>query len=271
MLDNSLALVAQKGGVAKTTTVANLASIFGARGERTLVVDLDPQFDLTRSFGCAPSEAAGTSADIFRAFMAEVDFDLADIIVREVAPGVDLIAGEEETSRAESQLAAFAGREHALRRAIAQVADDYEHILFDCPRSLGLITENAMLAAGELLVPVSMRDPWSFQSAAVVVSKAARLSKALDAPVSVKSFLRTMVEKYSLPPTERTKSYRAVNEALPSLALPIAATEIPYRADFANSAVLGEPLVIAYPKTDAAQAYRSLADELAPAKKKAVA
>src|SRR5213075_2501684 len=85
------AVIAQKGGVAKTTTVANLAAAWGAADRRVLAVDADPQFDLTRAFGSAPSQAPAT---LLQVMMGETPLERA--VIGDVAPGVDLLAGHRD-------------------------------------------------------------------------------------------------------------------------------------------------------------------------------
>lgn len=265
MLSNAFAVVAQKGGVAKTTSTANIAAIAGERGQRVLVVDLDEQFDLTRILGVKSKDTPGTSAHLFQARINDQDLDASQLVMSNVVPGVDLIAGDQALRAIEMQLVVQTGRETFLEKALESIAGDYDVILFDCPRSIGMLTQNAMVAAGRNLVPVAMRDPLGFQSVAVVVNESARLKDRLGVESEVVAVVRTMVEKYTLPPTERTLSYRAVNEGLMGAGFPVAKTEIPYRADFANAAAMQVPLVVKWPDSEEAYAYRRLTEELIPA------
>lgn len=243
------AVIAQKGGVAKTTTVANLAAAWGHAGHRVLVIDADPQFDLTRAFGQAPSQAPATLLDVM---VGETTVDAA--VIREVAPGVDLLASHRDLKRLELTLVSEVKREEYLAQALTGVAG-YEEVLIDCPPNLGLLTVNALFAAPEVIVPVSMRDSAALQSAGEVRRTVATLAER-GVDVAISAIVRTMVDP-------RRLAYRAIAETLPTLGLPIAATEIPLLAAFDNSVVVGEPLVVSDPGSPGADAYRRLAAELA--------
>jgi len=117
------AVSAQKGGVAKTTTVANLAAAWGAQGRRVLVVDCDAQFDLTRALGVAPSQAPATLLDVLTGATSA-----GDATMREVLPGVDLIAGHRSLRGLELGLANEIKREEYLTRALADV-EGYDELL----------------------------------------------------------------------------------------------------------------------------------------------
>ena len=252
------AVSAQKGGVAKTTTVANLAAAWGAQGRRVLVVDCDAQFDLTRALGVAPSAAPATMLEVLTGTRSAID-----AIVHDVLPGVDLLAGHRSLRGLELGLANEIKREEYLTRALADV-DGYDELLIDCPPNLGLLTVNALFAAREVLLPVSMKDGAALQSAAEVRATVAVLAER-DVEIAITAVIRTMVDR-------RRLAYRAIMESLDDLALPVADIEIPLTADFDNSIVVGCPLVATKPASAGAQAYIALADELrAPALRPAVA
>jgi chromosome partitioning protein len=136
----TIAVLSQKGGTGKTTTVRTLADALRRAGVRTLTVDLDPQGNLSDYFDVAP-DAEPTIADVLagRATAAE-------------AIHQDLIPANLSLAEAELMLGGKMGREMTLRRALAKAPDDYEVILIDCPPSLGLLTVNALVAADRALV-----------------------------------------------------------------------------------------------------------------------
>jgi chromosome partitioning protein len=136
----TIAVLSQKGGTGKTTTVRTLADALRRAGVRTLTVDLDPQGNLSDYFDVAP-DAEPTIADVLagRATAAEAIHE-------------DLIPANLSLAEAELMLGGKMGREMTLRRALAKAPDDYEVILIDCPPSLGLLTVNALVAADRALV-----------------------------------------------------------------------------------------------------------------------
>jgi chromosome partitioning protein len=137
---DTIAVLSQKGGTGKTTTVRTLADAFRRSGIRTLAIDLDPQGNLSDYFD-VPPDAEPTIADVLagRASAAEAIHE-------------DLIPANLALAEAELMLGGKMGRELTLRRALAKLPDDYELILIDCPPSLGLLTVNALVAADRALV-----------------------------------------------------------------------------------------------------------------------
>lgn len=137
---DTIAVLSQKGGTGKTTTVRTLTDAFRRSGVRTLAVDLDPQGNLSDYFDLPP-EAQPTIADVLsgRASATEAIHD-------------DLIGANLALAETELMLGGKMGRELTLRRALAKLPEDYELILIDCPPSLGLLTVNALVAADRALV-----------------------------------------------------------------------------------------------------------------------
>jgi chromosome partitioning protein len=137
---DTIAVLSQKGGTGKTTTVRTLTDAFRRSGLRTLAVDLDPQGNLSDYFDIPP-DAEPTIADVLagRAQTAEAIHE-------------DLIPANLTLAEAELMLGGKMGRELTLRRALAKVPEEYDLILIDCPPSLGLLTVNALVAADHALV-----------------------------------------------------------------------------------------------------------------------
>ena len=142
-----VAVLNQKGGVGKTTTVANVSAALAGLGLKVLVVDLDPQAHLTIHLG-ADMEEAGGAYDVLTKNAGLVESVLP---VREnmwlLPANIDLVG-------AESELVSVVGRETILREAIESVENDYDYLLIDCPPSLGLLTLNALAAADEVFIPI---------------------------------------------------------------------------------------------------------------------
>jgi chromosome partitioning protein len=137
---STIAVLSQKGGTGKTTTVRTLADVLRRRGMRVLAVDLDPQGNLSDYFD-VPPEADPTIGDVLmdRATIAEAAHD-------------GVVPANLTLAEAELSLAGKMGRELALRRALGSVADDWDLVLIDCPPSLGLLTVNALVAADDALL-----------------------------------------------------------------------------------------------------------------------
>src|ERR1700738_4653928 len=139
-MGETIAVLSQKGGTGKTTTVRTLTDVFRRRGVRTLSIDLDPQGNLSDYFDLSP-DVEPTIADVLagRSSAAEAIHD-------------DIIPANLSLAEAELMLGGKMGRELTLRRALAKLPDEYDVILIDCPPSLGLLTVNALVAADRALV-----------------------------------------------------------------------------------------------------------------------
>lgn len=254
-----IAFANQKGGVAKTTTAANVAAALGADGKRVLAIDVDPQFRLSVLLGDTPGVvllgANNPGADA--PSLLEVltgKCELSDAIAASNVPGVDIVPSRRELSGAELALVSQVRREEFLRRAIDGQVQDYDFVLLDTPPNLGLLTVNALCAAREVVAPVSMVDAGAVQGAAELRGTIETL-QANGIPVRIVALLRTLVDR-------RRLLYRAIRDALPRLELPQADTEIPMRADVQNSENTAGPVVVSAPDSLVAYAYRAFASEL---------
>ena len=143
-----LAVANQKGGVAKTTTVASLGAALSALGRRVLVVDLDPQGCLTFSLGHNPDKLEQSVHDVLVGGVETKD------VLLDTAEGMSLLPATIDLAGAEAMLLMKPGREYTLERALASVEDDYDVVVIDCPPSLGVLTLNGLTAARSVLVPL---------------------------------------------------------------------------------------------------------------------
>ncbi len=137
----------QKGGVAKTTTTMNLGAALSELGNKVLVVDLDPQSNLTMSFGI---DVEALPKSIFDVLVHK--YPIEHII--QTTPECDIAVASIDLAGAELALSSMIGRERTLEKALASVKNDYDYILIDTPPSLGLLTVNAFTASDEVIVPV---------------------------------------------------------------------------------------------------------------------
>ncbi|MGH1562112.1 ParA family protein [Mumia sp. DW29H23] len=244
-----LAVANQKGGVAKTTTVASLGAALAQRGRQVLLVDLDPQSSLTFSLGVDPEE---------------LDISIREVLLGEKAPqdvivvtdeAVHLLPATIELAQAEETLASMTGREQRLRVALEQVADDYDWILLDCPPSLGVLTAAALTAATDLLVPLQCE------------TLAHRgVGQLLDTVHDVRTYTNPDLTVLGVLPTAydgRTRHARAVLEAITeSYGLEVVEPPIPRTVRFAEAPAYGRSILRTAASHRGALAYREVADRL---------
>src|SRR5881398_1523381 len=152
-MTTTLAVANQKGGVAKTTSVASIGAALAELGQKVLLVDLDPQACLTFSLGIDPEDL---ELSVHHVLTKGLD---ASEVILETDDGVDLMPATIELARAEADLLTRTGREHVLTGMLQDLAESeggraYDWVLLDCPPSLGVMTVAALTAARAVLIPL---------------------------------------------------------------------------------------------------------------------
>ncbi|MGE4286462.1 MAG: ParA family protein [Phycisphaerae bacterium] len=143
-----IAILNQKGGVGKTTTTANVAAALAARGNRVLVIDLDPQAHLTIHFGVDPEEL---EASVYQVLMNSATVCEAAVEVRE---NLSILGSNIHLVGAENELVSEPDRRMRLRNALDEAAGNFDFCIIDCPPSLGLLSLNALAAVDEVVIPL---------------------------------------------------------------------------------------------------------------------
>src|SRR6187402_16562 len=183
LLQRVIVFANQKGGVAKTTTTLNLAVAFKELGFRVLVVDLDPQGNLTMSQGMNPDAIERSMFDVL-----VHRIPISDVIK---TVEVDIAVASIDLAGAELALSALIGRERALEKALVEVRDRYDYILIDTPPSLGLLTINAFVAADGVIVPVQC-EYLSLRGLVQLQNTLSMVRENLNPDVDVTGILATM-------------------------------------------------------------------------------
>ena len=242
-----LAFANQKGGVAKTTSTLNLAVALKEIGLRVLVVDLDPQGNLTMSQGLDPDTIERSMFDVLvhRLPIQEI------IAPREIDVAVSSI----DLAGAELALSGMIGRERALEKALAPVRDSYDYILMDTPPSLGLLTINALVAADGVIVPVQC-EYLSLRGLVQLENTLAMIRENLNPRVKIEGILPTMYDRRLLHCRE------AVEILTENFGDVVLNTRIRKTIRFAEAPVQGSSVLRYEPEGEAAEAYRDLAKEV---------
>src|SRR5688500_16236532 len=237
----------QKGGVAKTTTTLNLAVAFKEKGFRVLVIDLDPQGNLTMSQGMNPDAIERSRFDVL---VHRVP--ISDIIQ---TVEVDIAVSSIDLAGAELALSALIGRERALDKALLEVRDRYDYILLDTPPSLGLLTINAFVAADGVIVPVQC-EYLSLRGLVQLENTLAMVRENLNPGVRVEGIVPTMYDGRTLHARE---AIEILEEHFGDLVFD---TRIRKTVRYAEAPVKGASVLRYEPNGPAAQAYRDLAKEV---------
>ena len=216
-----IALANQKGGVAKTTTTLNLGVAFKEMGYRVLLVDLDPQGNLTMSQGLNPDTIETSMFDVLVR-----KIPISDVIEKRE---VDLAVASIDLAGAELALAALIGRERSLEKALFEVRDRYDFILIDTPPSLGLLTINAFVAATGVIVPVQC-EYLALRGLVQLENTLAMVRENLNPRVGVEGIVPTMYDARTLHAREAVESWRrtsAISSTRPGFARPSATPRRP--------------------------------------------
>ncbi len=246
-MSSVIAFANQKGGVAKTTTTLNLGVALKELGLRILLVDLDPQGNLTMSQGLNPDTIERSLFDVLvhRLPLTEV---IHETEVHLAVSSIDL-AG------AELALAGMIGRERALEKALRPVRADYDYILIDTPPSLGLLTINALVASTGVIVPVQC-EYLSLRGLVQLENTLGMIRENLNPAVAIQGILPTMFDRRTLHAREAVEILR---ENFGSL---VFNTRIRKTIRYAEAPVKGSSVLKYDPSGEAAEAYRDLAKEV---------
>jgi chromosome partitioning protein len=248
-MTTTLAIANQKGGVAKTTTVASLGTALVDSGYRVLLVDLDPQSCLTFSLGIDPEEL---DTSIHQVLLRQAE--AGDVVIK-TDDGPHLLPATIELAGAETALLTRPGREHALRAALEDVTADYDWILLDCPPSLGVLTVAALSAADSVMIPLQC-ETLSHRG----------VGQLLDTVHDVRRYTNRTLEVMGVLPTlfdSRPKHSRAVLETISeTYDIDVIEPPIPRSIRFAEAPAAGRSIFRTARTSRGAQAYRELADNL---------
>lgn len=248
---HTIAVVNQKGGVGKTTTAVNLGAALALMGHRTLVVDADPQGNMTSGLGLRGQRGSGGT--IYDALVSDVDVRTC-ILPTEVAQ-LFAVPSDRSLTGAEIELVSIPERERRLSRAIRTIREHFEFVIVDCPPSLGLLTLNALVAADAVLIPLHC-EYFALEGLADLVGTLKRVRSALNPRLDVEGVLLTMYD-------DRTNLGQLVaRDVREYFREKVFNTIIPRNVRLGEAPSHGKPGVIYDPKSRGAAAYFSLAKEV---------
>jgi chromosome partitioning protein len=252
-----IAIAVPKGGTGKTTTTINLGAALAARGNRVLLVDFDPQGNLTQALGLHPSDLEHTIYSALKHFLTSYESQLERTICP-TATGMDLVPTSARLNLANDELAVAIQREFVLQKLLAPVAPAYDVILIDTLPYLGVLVVNALVAAHEVLIPLQA-EYLATESIALMLDQVTLMRRSgLNPHLRITGILLTMVDHRTVINREAVEYARKVL----GTQVPIFTTMIKRSVRFPESQASHQSILMYEPNGEGARAYRALAEEV---------
>lgn len=247
---NVLAIANQKGGVGKTTTSVNLAAALAATKKRVLLVDLDPQGNATMGSGI---DKSSVELSVFDVLVELVSVKEAKYFSQ--TGKYDVLPANSDLTAAEVLLLNVEGRERRLKDALAQVLDDYDYIILDCPPSLSMLTVNGLVAASGIIIPMQC-EYYALEGLSDLLATVARINQVLNSNLEVAGILRTMYD------ARNSLTRDVTNQLRKFFGDKLLRTFIPRNVRLAEAPSFGMPILAYDEKSKGSIAYIALAGEL---------
>jgi chromosome partitioning protein len=245
----------QKGGVGKTTTTVNLAAGLAKVGQRVLMIDLDPQGNATMGSGVDKRNLDLTIYDVLLESASIAEARVKSDKLMEGGCGYDILGANRELTGAEVELVDVERREKRLRQALAQVQQDYDFILIDCPPSLSMLTLNGLCCAHGVIVPMQC-EYFALEGLTDLVNTIKQVHANLNRDLAIIGLLRVMFDP-------RITLQQQVSEQLKThFGSKVFNTVIPRNVRLAEAPSYGVPGVLFDPSSKGAQAYVAFAQEM---------
>ena len=245
-----IAITNQKGGVGKTTTAINLAASLAANEIRILLVDNDPQGNSTSGLGVQKTPGMHTTYNVL------VDrVSVREAIQKTEMEGLDILPADKNLIGVNFELVNAEGRESILRDQLAEVKNDYDYILIDCPPSLDLLTLNALMAADSALVPIQC-EFFALEGISELMDTIDRVGESFGHPIKIEGIVLTMFD-------DRTNLAKQVsNDLREFFGEDVLKTVIPRNVRLAEAPSHGKPIILYDPGSRGSESYIQLAKEI---------
>ena len=245
-----IAIANQKGGVGKTTTAINLSSCLAEAGKKVLTIDLDPQGNMTSGLGVDKNELENT---VYELMLDECSIkeSMADTVVE----GMKIIPSNVNLAGAEIDLIGIEDREYILKKALAEVREEYDFVILDCPPSLSMLTVNAMTAADTVLVPIQC-EYYALEGLSQLMHTISLVQNRLNPDLEMEGVVFTMYD------ARTNLSLQVVENVKENLKQTVYKTIIPRNVRLAEAPSHGLPINYYDSKSAGAESYRLLAQEV---------
>jgi len=248
--DRIIAIVNQKGGVGKTTTSINLAAAIAARGQRVLLIDIDPQGNASTGLGVSRSQREHTVYHILTE-----DLPLDDAIQPTKVEGLFVLPSHVDLSAAEMEIGDADGRTRLLRNALSESKAQFDYVLIDCPPSLNLLTINALAASRSVIVPLQC-EFFALEGLSQLLQTVEMAKSSINPSLAIDGVMLTMYDK------RNRLSAQVAQDVRKHLGRAVFKTIIPRNVRIAEAPSFGQPVITYDPNCAGSQAYLALADEL---------
>ena len=250
-LDRVIAIANQKGGVAKTTTAINLAASLAMAGQRILVVDLDPQANLTSGLG--KKGQLPDAGSVYEALTSNPNDPLA-FVLQTSFDHLSLLPSDRDLTGAEIELVSLEDREQRLRKLLDGLRPRFDYIFVDTPPSLGLLTLNALVAADTVLIPLNC-EYFALEGIAELLATIDRVRGSFNPDLDIEGVLLTMYD-------DRTNLGQQVSRNIRDFfGEKVYTTVIPRNIRLGEAPSHGVPVILYDARSRGAEAYISLAHE----------
>jgi chromosome partitioning protein len=245
-----VAIANQKGGVGKTTTAINVSSSVAVAERRALVVDMDPQANLTSGLGIDPEQLSGT---IYGGLVEGMS--AGELIHDTELVSLKILPSERNLTGAEIELVDQPRREYRLREFLEPIAAEFDYIFIDCPPSLGLLTVNALTAADSVLIPLQC-EFFALAGVSELMSTVNKVRASFNPSLAIEGIVFTMVD-------ERTNlTAQVMEDVRQNFPGSVFGSVIPRNVRLAEAPSFGKPILLYDVRSRGAEAYLSLTKEI---------
>lgn len=245
-----ISLVNQKGGVGKSTTTMNLGAYLVLLGKRVLLIDMDPQANITSGLGFRPENQ---EKNIYQALSAKIR--LEDAIIKTSIVGLDLIPATPDLAAATIELVEAVDREFVFYNAIKTIHEKYDFILIDCPPSLGLLTVNSLTASDKIMIPIQC-EYYALEGLKQLMESISLIKENLKENIEIMGAVLTMFDK------RNQLSHQVVKEVRRHFPGHVFDSIIPRNVSLAEAPSFGKTILEYAPESSGAKAYNYLAREV---------